>query len=594
MQSRTAQRTIGNITHKHTQTSFPYMNPNPSHDNEAAPGISAHPQPSALFSVDEHGVFFQPEAGDPFRICAPLHVKALVRDAASENWGRLLEFRDADGHLHRWSMPMSLLKGGSDALRGELLRLGLEIAPSARAHRLLVEYLMRIQPSDRARCVQHTGWYRNAFVLPQDTLGTLDEIVLYQTHHPTPAYTQAGSLEDWQQHVACLCIGNSRLILAVSAAFAAPLIHLIGAESGGLHFVGASSSGKTTALRVAASVYGPRDTVCHWRATVNGLEAVASLHSDTLLILDELAQIDPKEAGEVAYLLANGRGKTRAGPAGKTRLSQDWRLLFLSAGEVSLAQHLRAGGKTIKQGQSVRLIDVPADAGAGTGLFENLHGCASGAAFSQRLQANACRYYGTAIRAFLATLTQPSDQPTAREQIKALTQAFLDEHLPQDAEGSIHRVCERFALIAAGGELASRYSVTGWPEQVAYRAAASCWQAWWTQQQNTETGAHAQILTQVRRFFEQKGERKFADWEADNPKMEHAAGFRRTENGQCLYYVLPSVFKQEVCAGLDVRLATQVLLDVGWLHPGPHEEPYRRERLPGWGRCRCYVVRLEP
>src|SRR5260364_43713 len=150
------------------------MNPNPSHDNEAAPGISAHPQPSALFSVDEHGVFFQPEAGDPFRICAPLHVKALVRDAASENWGRLL-------------------------------RLGLEIAPSARAHRLLVEYLMRIQPSDRARCVQHTGWYRNAFVLPQHTHGTLDEIVLYQTHHPTPAYTQAGSLEDWQQHVACLC-----------------------------------------------------------------------------------------------------------------------------------------------------------------------------------------------------------------------------------------------------------------------------------------------------------------------------------------------------------------------------------------------------
>src|SRR5260363_264754 len=229
------------------------------------------------------------------------------------------------------AMPTSLLKGGSDALRGELLRLGLEIAPSARAHRLLVEYLMRIQPSDRARCVQHTGWYRNAFVLPQDTLGTLDEIVLYQTHHPTPAYTQAGSLEDWQQHVACLCIGNSRLILAVSAAFAAPLIHLIGAESGGLHFVGASSSGKTTALRVAASGYGTRDTVCHWRATLNGLEAVASLHSDTLLILDELAQIDPKEAGEVAYLLANGRGKTRAGPAGKTRLSQDWRLLFLSA-----------------------------------------------------------------------------------------------------------------------------------------------------------------------------------------------------------------------------------------------------------------------
>src|SRR5260363_359823 len=86
-----------------------------------------------------------------------------------------------------------------------------------------------------------------------------------------------------------------------------------------------------------------------------------------------------------------------------------------------------AGGRQGHQTGSV----CPADrcacgCGSRTGLFENLHGCASGAAFSQRLQANACRYYGTAIRAFLAKLTQPSEQPAAREQIKALTQAFLD------------------------------------------------------------------------------------------------------------------------------------------------------------------------
>src|SRR5260364_53868 len=46
------------------------------------------------------------------------------------------------------------------------------------------------------RATYRRGSY--ALILPQDTLGTLDEIVLYQTHHPTPAYTQAGSLEDWQ------------------------------------------------------------------------------------------------------------------------------------------------------------------------------------------------------------------------------------------------------------------------------------------------------------------------------------------------------------------------------------------------------------
>ncbi|WP_457589305.1 DUF927 domain-containing protein, partial [Legionella pneumophila] len=47
-----------------------------------------------------------------------------------------------------------------------------------------------------------------------------------------------------------------------------------------------------------------------WRSTTNGLEGLAALHNDGLLILDELSQMDPREAGEAAYLLANGQGKT--------------------------------------------------------------------------------------------------------------------------------------------------------------------------------------------------------------------------------------------------------------------------------------------
>ena len=42
-----------------------------------------------------------------------------------------------------------------------------------------------------------------------------------------------------------------------------------------------------------------------WRATANGLEAAAELHNHGLLCLDELGQVDPKEAGETAYLLAD-------------------------------------------------------------------------------------------------------------------------------------------------------------------------------------------------------------------------------------------------------------------------------------------------
>jgi putative DNA primase/helicase len=116
-------------------------------------------------------------------------------------------------------------------------------------------------------------------------------------------------------------------------------------ESGGFHFRGDSSSGKTTALKVAASVYGGASYLQRWRTTDNALEAIAAQHCDGLLILDELAQVDPKTAGECAYMLANEQSKARATRTGTPRARLSWRLLFLSAGELGLADHMAEGMK---------------------------------------------------------------------------------------------------------------------------------------------------------------------------------------------------------------------------------------------------------
>jgi putative DNA primase/helicase len=78
--------------------------------------------------------------------------------------------------------------------------------------------------------------------------------------------------------VAALCVGNSRLAFAVACAFAGPLLRPAGVESGGFHYRGDSSSGKTTALKVAASVYGGAGYLQRWRTTDNALEAIAAQH----------------------------------------------------------------------------------------------------------------------------------------------------------------------------------------------------------------------------------------------------------------------------------------------------------------------------
>ena len=80
------------------------------------------PSPQPHFSNNELGVFHHTDENSRW-ICSPLTVKALIRDKSSENWARLLEFSDADRLLHRWAMPMEMLKGSGEELRGEFITL---------------------------------------------------------------------------------------------------------------------------------------------------------------------------------------------------------------------------------------------------------------------------------------------------------------------------------------------------------------------------------------------------------------------------------------------------------------------------------------
>jgi len=143
------------------------------------------------------------------------------------------------------------------------------------------------------------------------------------------------------------------------------------ASRAGFHIRGNRARGKATALRLAASVYGGPIYMQRWRTTDNALEAIAAQHCDSLLILDELAQVGGEVAGECAYMLANEQSKARATRNGAPRACLSWRLLFLSAGELGLADHMAEGMKRTRTGQEVRMADIPADAGAGIGTFEN-------------------------------------------------------------------------------------------------------------------------------------------------------------------------------------------------------------------------------
>jgi uncharacterized protein (DUF927 family) len=379
-------------------------------------------------------------------------------------------------------------------------------------------------------------------------------------------------------------------VLALSAAFAAPLLGPLGLEGGGFHVRGASSTGKTTLLRVAGSVWGGGGIdgyIRRWRATVNGLEGVATLHCDALLCLDELAETDGRDAYRAAYMLANGQGKQRAGLAGEARPPQTWRLLFVSTGELTLADKIAEDGRRVTAGQEVRVVDVAADAGAGLGLFEALHGSADADAFARRLRDATVAHYGHGARAFLDALAHDLDGGTGLARATMLR--FETEHLPADASGQVRRVLARFALVAAGGELAIHYGIVPWRPGEATTGAGRCWRDWLAARGGVGEREADQAIAQVRAFIEAHGASRFAPKEEpDRPVANRVGYYARHPDGSRTYYVLPEAWRGEVCRGRDPEYVARVLAERGALRHDVHTLQ-SRARIAG-ARRRVYAI----
>lgn len=548
------------------------------------------------FKLSDKGITFNGMDKDgnqlpPRWICSPLYVIAKTRDAKSGEWGRLLEWQDDDGIIHQWAMPLALLHGDASDIRRELARLGLAISPNRLARDLLTSYLQVAPVEARARCVDKLGWYGDIFVTANGSIGNVNEKVVFQnTNAIEPALSCSGSVEEWSDSIGRLASGNSRLIFAIATAFAPSLAKFAGEDSGGFHFRGASSSGKSTALKVAASVWGNPKSYCRlWRSTSNGLEGLAALHNDGLLLLDELSQVDPREAGEAAYLLANGQGKTRASRTGTAKQSASWSLFFLSAGEESLTALMAKAGQRTNAGQEIRLADIEADAGAGMGLFETIHNQISPAAMAIVLKELSGQYYGAVGMAWLELIV--ANRQTIISAISNMTKQFVDKVIDQEATGQITRVARRFALVATAGELATQFGLTGWQRGESFQAAHKCFQSWqetFGTEGNREDRA---IMAQVRAFFEIYGTSRFDNVrEPNNERITNRAGFYKTDDaGFRVYMVLPEVFKNELCKGFEPRMATRVLLNAGWITPAPDGKASHKPRIRGVGTPRLYV-----
>jgi putative DNA primase/helicase len=595
------------------------------------PGGGRPPSPPAYlqnrFIMKDDGLFkktFDDDKPDVW-VCGRIEIEAETVDD-DERWGLYLAWRDRNGALRREVFARELFSGECGELRNLLAAGGLTFNGDRSARQAFVEYINVAASPNRARVVAQTGWHRingkRVMVMHDEIFGASGERLILQTKsRELSPFNQAGTLAEWRDHISTLCIGNSRLTLAACIAFAAPLLDIVGEDGGGVHLVAAAKTGKTTAALIASSVCGgdgasggARAFMRTWRSTSNGLEGVAAAHSDCGLVIDELGQAEPRDVGGAAYLLSSGVTKARADRNGGLRAPLRFRALFLSTGELGLSEKIAEGGTGTKTfaGQEVRMVDLPADPGAGLGILENLHERDSAAVFFQELRTATARFYGVPFRVFLRHLVKrieiEADLPEKlREELETIIKSWL---VPLGADGGqVRSVARRFGLIALAGRIATEALITGWAPGEAENAAHACLLAWIAKRGTLGAREDADAVLQLRAFISKHGASRFESWVekvADDaaqtdidtgPPTEkfrtvNRAGWRRyIPEDRAFQYLLTVDGMKEALAGLDYKPSLKVLVARTYLVPDKEGKSAQSLRVPGAGKQRLFVVR---
>ena len=505
-----------------------------------------------------------------FWLSTPVLILVKTRDQTSNDWGRLLKWVDDANVEHKWALPMETLQTDGADMRKALAHMGVTLSTSRSARELFQTYIANYPVDTFAKCVNRVGWHDHQYILPNNVIGenSSGELIVYQsTHNVIDKYVQKGTLNDWQNNVAKYSENHDFLVLALSSAFTGQLLEPLGRHGAGIHFKGKSSKGKSTAVFIACSVWGNPESYYHtWRNTSNALEQTAFTHNDGLLVLDEIGEIpNPKDLGNIIYMLINGSGKGRMTKSLTVRETARWRLVFLSSGEKTLSELMNEAGQQAKLGQEIRLINIDIDQSE-HGIFDQIDFSENAAQQALLLNSNIKQHYGVAGAAWLQYLT--SDKVKVTEIANRLLAEYAQVLIGQHKQGHIIRVANYFALVAVSGEMATIAGITGWKSGTAIRSVQNIFNHWIGNFEQVGDYEDEEILNQVRTFFTLHGSSRFEliNTEfSEQTKVFNRMGFVKVEADERQFYVYPEIFKQEICKSLNSKVVAKVLKKYGWI-----------------------------
>lgn len=508
----------------------------------------AHADSICLESFDstDEGILYFPNKDDRDiyeKVCSSINIKASARDADSASWSKIVEVTDLDNIVHPCRIPYQALNGRGEEALDILSEAGLRLEPGKHAKTRLLHYLKAVQPDMRARIVDKNGWLDasckkfSPFDLGDQRDGS--EYLCLRIPVVSQHFSTAGTLAEWREHIGVQALGNPIMQLVCVAALAGPGLLPLNEQGFGIHLHSGTSRGKTTMLSVAASVTGGE--MGSWRTTDNALEAIAERHSDNCLLLDEISQCDPDAVAQVAYMLANGKGKSRSTKTGGSRRISEWNLLFLSTGEESIRERADQGYRNKSMpGHEVRVISLRADGGTEHGVFTAIPDDMAANEFADKLKKESGKYYGTPLISFIEKIKiQPDLLATEASRSRM---AFLDTYDHLNLKAHALRVAGHFSFLAGVGEFAIKHEILPWSAGDALKAVKFCFDQWLSDNNN---GNDLIIQKSIEKLISLVMNDFYGRWGDGHPVK------KKEESGRKCFFIPRNYIVHELCKGSE-------------------------------------------
>jgi len=424
-----------------------------------------------------------------------LRMVAIAEDRATKEFFAVMKYRDIDGGVRRVSLPLADLDD-TKALVARLKNLGAHFSRDDQANkRAITKLVASKRKAKRINFAPRVGWYDgyNAFVLPKRLIGAARSGVSIrppQLNSHAAGIKRRGDHAKWLRAVAPHAKFSSRMLLAISAALAAPLLKMAELHSFGILLHGPGKAGKSTMLLAAASVvgYGREQDLPNFRATDAALGEIPAAFNDSLLPLNELGLLKGSvtekhhRLRDFAYGFAEGRGTTysKLAPIGGSNCGSKWLSISLATGEITSNQIARDAHETRMGGESVRWIDLAATRNGAADIFDRIPKKIPEAERAQWVEQRCakiragCRHHpGVTIEQFIGEVIR--NRETVRRDLESLREKFTDSVVATNADPVVRHLAKCFGHIYAAAVIGVRFGTLPWSIKTVRKCIVRCY-----------------------------------------------------------------------------------------------------------------------